>query len=564
LKTRDRGETAALYVRLSRDDGTESESNSIMNQKKLLTRAAKEKGFKNLLTFTDDGFTGVTMDRAGFRAMIEQLEKGYISTVFIKDRSRLGRNYVELGRLTQELLPELDIRLIAVGEGTDTAEGEDDMAPFRDVMNEYTSRDISRKVKSSYRVRGTDAAGFPIGMPPYGYTRDPDDPRRWAVDPEAADVVREIFSGTLDGRGVEQIAAELERRQILTPSNYRVAKKMSGRGRANPAAPYGWSMQTVAGILDRREYCGDVVNFKTYKKSFKKKKRLENAPEDMVIFESVHEAIVPRETWERVRQLRAAKTRKKPGKTGEVSIFSGLLRCADCGANLHYHFNQKNPEIHYFNCPNNNRVRKTCASTHYIRVDFLEQVLLREIRQLTWFASKRENDFAALITGAATAADARETARLRRELTAKKSRDLELDTLFERLYEDNVAGKVDDSRFSKQSARYDEEQRELAKTIQTLTDAITRRRDKAVDARDFLTTVRKYTRARKLTARLLIELIDHIDVYQQETSDGKRSQRLGIHYRCVGEVRLPAEAPGVAVEMETRQGVALTYTSGIA
>ena len=392
--------TAFLYERLSRDDNLEGESYSIGNQKKLLTKVAKEKGYTNLVHFLDDGISGVTMDRPGFVEMIQQLEQGKAAAVFVKDLSRLGRNYIEVGRLTEEFFPEHDIRLVAVSDNIDTAEGDNELAPIRNLFNEWYARDISKKRRISNKIKGN--AGEPMGQPPYGYMKDPDNPKHWIVDDEAAQVVKRIYGMTLDGMGTEQIAAQLEREEILTPRAYWLKKGVKRPGKGKQQPPTKWNSSTITKILSLQEYCGDILNFKTYSKSYKNKKRIENDRENWVVFKDIHEPIIDRAVWEQVQQKRG-KVRKRRTNEGEKNMFSGLLVCADCGNNLHFHFNQGNPEIRYFNCSNYKGNRGTCTSTHYVRVDFLEQVVLGEIKRLTKFASRYEDDF--VMTGGGSLVD---------------------------------------------------------------------------------------------------------------------------------------------------------------
>ena len=320
--------TAFLYERLSRDDNLEGESYSIGNQKKLLTKLAKEKGYTNLVHFLDDGISGVTMDRPGFVEMIRQLEEGRAAAVFVKDLSRLGRNYIEVGRLTEEFFPEHDIRLVAVSDNIDTAEGENELAPIRNLFNEWYARDISKKRRISNKIKGN--AGEPMGQPPYGYIKDPDNSKRWIVDDEAAQVVRRIYGMTLDGLGTEQIAAQLELEGILTPRAYWLQKGIKRPGKGKQQPPTKWNSSTITKILSLQEYCGDILNFKTYSKSYKNKKRIENDRENWVIFKNVHESIIDRAVWEQVQQKRG-KIRKRRTNDGERNMFSGLLVCADCG-----------------------------------------------------------------------------------------------------------------------------------------------------------------------------------------------------------------------------------------
>ena len=553
-----RENTAILYERLSRDDNLEGDSYSIQNQKKLLAKVAKEKGYTHLLHFYDDGISGVTMERPGFQAMLAEIEQGKASAVFVKDLSRLGRNYIEVGKLMEDFFPEHDIRFVSVSDNIDTDEGENELAPIKNLFNEWYSRDISKKRRISNKIKGN--AGEPMGQPPYGYQKDPDDPKRWIIDEEAAAVVRRIYRMSLDGCGVEQIADALSKDGILTPRFYWQQKGIHRPGKAPKYDPCHWNSSTITRILTLQEYCGDVLNFKTYSKSYKNKRRLENDRENWAIFLDVHEPIIQRSAWEKIQEKRG-KIRKRRTHEGEKNMFSGLLVCADCGSNLHFHFNQGNPEITYFNCSNYKGNRGTCTSTHYIRADFLEQVILAEIRRLTKFVSHYEKEFAKLMMGFSQKAAAEEVRTTLRELDAAIYRDKELDSLFERLYEDNVAGKITDERFARMSSKYEAEQKELRDKIKALQDAVERTKSKTVTADMFISAVRKYTRARKLTPRMLNELIEKIEVHQAEKVDGVWQQKLTIHYHCVGVVSIPQALPLPMpdITMNTRKGVYVSY-----
>ena len=552
--------TAFLYERLSRDDNMDGESYSIGNQKKLLIKVAKEKGYTNLVHFFDDGISGVTMDRPGFADMIQQLEQGKAAAVFVKDLSRLGRNYIEVGRLTEEFFPNHDIRLVAVSDNIDTDEGENELARIRNLFNEWYARDISKKRRISNKIKGN--AGEPMGQPPYGYIKDPENPKRWIVDEEAARVVRRIYRMTLEGVGTEQIAAKLEEDGVLTPRAYWHSKGINRPGKVKDLPPTHWNSSSVIKMLSVQEYCGDILNFKTYSKSYKNKKRLENDRENWAIFKDVHEPIIERAVFEQVQQKRG-KMRKRQAKDGERSMFSGLLVCADCGSNLHFHFNQGNPEIKYFNCSNYKGNRGTCGSTHYVRVDFLEQVVLGEIRRLTKYAGLYEDDFLKEVIGHSRQAEETERRLKEKELKSLLARDDELDGLFERIYEDNVSGKLSDDRFAKMSRRYEEEQKELSEKIKKLRSEIEKQNSRAASTDMFVSIVRKYTRARKLTPRMLNELVEKIEVYNAEKIDGEWVQRLRIHYNCVGEMNIPNEPalPIPAVTVNTRKGVFVSYTT---
>ena len=550
--------TAFLYERLSRDDNLEGESYSIGNQKKLLAKVAKEKGYTNLVHFLDDGISGVTMDRPGFVEMICQLEQGKAAAVFVKDLSRLGRNYIEVGRLTEEFFPNHDIRLVAVSDNIDTAEGENELAPIRNLFNEWYARDISKKRRISNKIKGN--AGEPMGQPPYGYIKDPNDPKHWIVDDEAAQVVRRVYSMTLEGFGTEQIAAQLEKDDVLTPRAYWLTKGIKRPGKGKQQPPTKWNSSTITKILSLQEYCGDILNFKTYSKSYKNKKRIDNDRENWVVFQDVHEAIIERAVYEQVQQKRG-KIRKRRTNNGEHNMFSGLLVCADCGSNLHFHFNQGNPEIKYFNCSNYKGNRGTCTSTHYVRVDFLEEVVLGEIRRLTKFASLYEDEFVKAVIGHSQQAEQTDRKLKEKELKTLLARDEELDGLFERIYEDNVSGKLSDDRFAKMSRRYEDEQKELSEKIKKLRSEIEKQSSRSMTTDMFIGLVRKYTRARKLTPRMLNELVEKIEVFNAEKIDGVWEQRLRIHYNCVGTIEIPTvlPLPIPEVSVNTRKGVVVNY-----
>ena len=524
----------------------------------MLAKVAKEKGYTNLVHFLDDGISGVTMDRPGFVEMIRQLEQGKAAAVFVKDLSRLGRNYIEVGRLTEEFFPDHDIRLVAVSDNIDTAEGENELAPIRNLFNEWYARDISKKRRISNKIKGN--TGEPMGQPPYGYIKDPNDPKHWIVDDEAAQVVRRVYSMTLEGFGTEQIATQLEKDGVLTLRAYWLTKGIKRPGKGKQQPPTKWNSSTITKILSLQEYCGDILNFKTYSKSYKNKKRIDNDRENWVVFQDVHEAIIERAVYEQVQQKRG-KIRKRRTNNGEHNMFSGLLVCADCGSNLHFHFNQGNPEIKYFNCSNYKGNRGTCTSTHYVRVDFLEEVVLGEIRRLTKFASLYEDEFVKAVIGHSQQAEQTDRKLKEKELRTLLARDEELDGLFERIYEDNVSGKLSDDRFAKMSRRYEDEQKELSEKIKKLRSEIEKQSSRSMTTDMFIGLVRKYTRARKLTPRMLNELIEKIEVFNAEKIDGVWEQRLRIHYNCVGTIEIPTvlPLPIPEVSVNTRKGVVVNY-----
>ena len=551
--------TAALYCRLSRDDNMDTESNSIQNQKKLLQKVAREKGYTDTLFFVDDGITGTTMKRPGFQKMITAIEAGYISAVFVKDLSRLGRNYIEVGKLTEEFFPQYDVRLVAVSDGVDSDEGDNEFTPFRNIMNEWYAKDISKKRKIVNKMKGN--AGIPLSQPPYGYIKNPDDSRFWVIDPEAADVVRRIYDMALEGYGLAEIAAALGRDGIVNPTYYWRSKGVNCSGSKSTLEPTKWGHTTVKKILTLQEYCGDVINFKSYSKSYKMKRRIENPEENRAIFLNVHEAIIDRATWEKVQALQKGTRRKKPTVTQEPSVFSGRLKCPECGGNLNFHFNQKNHDIKFFSCQNHNSSLQKCSATHYIRLDFLEQVVLYEVNRLAAFANEYERDFVKAMLGRSAEVAENDRVRKQRELNVLLTRDKELDMLFERLYEDNVAGKIDDARFARMSKRYEQEQGEIGAKVKALRLELKKDEGQQLDMEDFLETVRRYTHVTKITRRMVSELIDHIDVYHAEKQDGVTNQQVVIHYNCIGAFEVPdrKKIPEADIIMETRKGVAVSY-----
>jgi len=549
----------ALYPRLSRDDDLQGDSYSIVNQKKLLEKYAKENGFLNTRFYVDDGYTGTNFNRPGFKKMISDIEAGYITTVIVKDMSRLGRDYLQVGYYTDNFFPTYDVRFIAVHDGVDSAQGENEFVPFRNIMNELYARDVSRKVRSSYKLKGS--SGVPLSRPFYGYKKDPDNPRHWIVDEEAAAVVRRIYQLCIDGNGVEKTAGILERDEILKPLEYWKSKGVCKPNRKDTYknSPYYWNDTTVTKILTSREYCGDIVNFKSYSKSFKDKKRYVNAEENLAIFENVHEPIIDRETWETVQRIRNGTKRRQPKNT-ERNIFSGLLYCADCGNKLHFNVNHPNYEIKYFNCSNYRGNRGLCNDTHYIRADALEQVLLLELQRMTRFLQDKEESFINLLMDKSVQAAKREAKRREQDILSMISRCRELEDLFTKTYEDNASGKLSDDRFMMLSKRYDDEQTILEKKIATLNAEIEAETKHKQSAASFLRTVRKYTDITELTPNIVNELVEKIVVHQAQGVGKSRTQELEIHYNFVGVLELPdvEEVPN-SIMLDTRQGVAVEY-----
>ena len=548
----------AIYCRLSRDDGTETESNSIGNQKKMLTQKAKELGLTNTKYYVDDGYTGTNFNRPAFQELLDDIEMGYISVVIVKDLSRLGRDYVSVGHYTDNYFPEHNVRFIAVNDMVDSDEGENEIAPFKNVMNEMYARDISRKVRSAHRIRGN--MGEPLSQPPYGYMKSPENKKKWIIDTEAAEVVRDIYRMCLEGMGNESIARELQNRQVLIPMAYWQSKGLNRGGKKTQPNPYKWCKTTVQKILCQQEYCGDVINFKTYSKNFKNKTRIDNPVENWKIFRDVHEPIIDRDTWEMVQKHTARTKRRAPKKeNARKHIFSGLIRCADCGSNMSYHTNTVNKDIHYFSCSNYVKdTRGTCQARHYIRADALEQIVVFELKRLAKMLQHDEKHLAEILEKKTHKDFYDEKKHLEGELQKAIVRQQTVANLYEKLYEDNATGKVTDEWFTHMSHKYEVERAELKVKIFNLREQVANMQTVQHSKDMFIGAVRKFLDMDTITAPLIHELIDHIDVYEAEGKGKNKTQRVVIHYNFVGYLEIP-ENDEPCFTADTRQGVAIGY-----
>lgn len=550
---------AALYCRLSRDDGTDGDSNSVANQKRLLQQKAKELGLGNTKFYVDDGYTGTNFNRPGFQAMLDDIDMGYVTAVMVKDLSRLGRDYVSVGNYTDSYFPDRNVRFIAVNDMVDSDEGENELAPFRNVMNEMYARDISRKVRSAHRIRGN--LGEPLSQPPYGYKKSPDNKKKWVIDPKAAVVVQRIFRMALEGKGNETIARALQEDKIMAPMAYWQSQGLNRGGKKTQPNPYKWVNSMVGKILAQQEYCGDVINFKTYSKSFKNKARLENPVENWAVFRDVHEPIIDRDTFERVQELISKTKRRAPKpENSEKNMFSGLLYCADCGKPLWYRTNTINKSIHFFVCSNYEKeYRGSCKSRHYIRADSLEQIVMLELHGIAECLKADEDAFADLLAQKTNRDMLAEKKRIEDDLQKSVSRSETVLKLYEKVYEDNAAGKVTDEFFMQLSHKYEVEKMELKGKISALRKRLVEM-DSEQRGRDaFLAAIRKFMEMERLTAPLLRELIDHIDVYETEGTGKSRTQRVVIHYRFVGYLELPENVFRQSYKADTRQGVCVEY-----
>ena len=548
----------ALYCRLSRDDGTESESNSIGNQKKLLSQKAKEMGLTDTKYYVDDGYTGTNFNRPGFQQLIDDIEIGLVSAVMVKDLSRLGRDYVSVGNYTDSYFPEHNIRFIAVNDAIDSDEGESEIAPFKNILNEMYARDISKKIRSSHRLRGS--MGEPLSQPPYGYMKSPENKKKWIIDPEAATVVKSIFKMCLDGKGNETIARELQENKVLIPMAYWRSKGLNRGGKKTQTNPYKWCKTTVQKILSQQEYCGDIINFKTYSKSFKNKRRIENSKENWAVFKDVNEPIIDRETFETVQKFISKTKRRAPKKeNGERSIFNGLIYCGDCHSKMRYHTSTSNKEIHYFTCSDNKvDYRGKCPGRHYVRADALEEVVKLELRRLVEMLKIDESYFAQLLLRKNDEEREKDKKFLESELQKAIARSGTVSQLYEKLYEDNVIGKVSDEWFVELSHKYEKERMDLKAKIADTRHKIEELKNNNSEYEKFISAIRRFMQMDNLTSPLLRELIDHIDVFETEGTGKNRTQRIVIYYRFIGYIELPNTTKQTHIA-DTRKGVAVEY-----
>ncbi len=548
----------ALYCRLSRDDGTESESNSIGNQKKLLSQKAKEMGLTDTKYYVDDGYTGTNFNRPGFQQLIDDIEIGLVSAVMVKDLSRLGRDYVSVGNYTDSYFPEHNVRFIAVNDAIDSDEGESEIAPFKNILNEMYARDISKKIRSSHRLRGS--MGEPLSQPPYGYMKSPENKKKWIIDPEAATVVKSIFKMCLDGKGNETIARKLQENKVLIPMAYWRSKGLNRGGKKTQTNPYKWCKTTVQKILSQQEYCGDIINFKTYSKSFKNKTRYENSKENWAVFKDVNEPIIDRETFETVQKFISKTKRRAPKKeNGERSIFNGLIYCGDCHSKMRYHTSTSNKEIHYFTCSDNKvDYRGKCPGRHYVRADALEEVVKLELRRLVEMLEIDESYFAQLLLRKNDEEREKDKKFLESELQKAIARSNTVSQLYEKLYEDNVIGKVSDEWFVELSHKYEKERMDLKAKIADTRHQIEELKNTNSEYGKFISAIRRFMQMDNLTSPLLRELIDHIDIFETEGTGKSRTQRIVIYYRFIGYIELPNTAKQTHIA-DTRKGVAVEY-----
>ncbi|MCL2672618.1 MAG: recombinase family protein [Clostridiales bacterium] len=549
---------AALYCRLSHEDSQDGESNSIENQKKLLQSYAESNGFARTRMYIDDGYSGTIFDRPGFNEMLVAIESGIISTVIVKDLSRLGRNYLQVGYYLEDLFPNYGIRFISINENIDSLKGLDELIPFRNVMNELYAKEISKKIKTSLLVKGR--SGVPIGLPPYGYKSNPENPKKWIIDNEAADVVRRVFKLYLSGNNFSQIAAILEGEKILSPLFYWESKGEGRGGKKGSVNPYKWSIPSVTKILSQQEYVGDIINFKTYNKSLKDKKRLPADESDRLVFEDIHDPIIGRDVWIKTQKMRQKAGRRKK-QTEEQILFTGLLLCSSCGSKLHFHTNQSNSDIKYFNCSNYNNSGATCKGSHYIRFDFLQSIVLFEINRMLQYASLHPNEFIDNIKDNECLMKEKELVVQQAALDKLLEEESQQTKILERLYQDRINGVITESRFQKLTIRFNESHTDLSGEIRSIRKEIAKLIGNKASPERFISMIAKYNEIRYLNRDIICDFIDCIEVFHQDIIKGERVQTVRISFNHIGCCGIP-HLEGICntnISICPRKGVHLKY-----
>ena len=524
----------ALYCRLSRDEELQGDSNSIINQKKILQKYALDHGWKNIRFYIDDGISGTTFNRPGFQEMIADIEAGIVKRVIIKDMSRLGRDYLQVGMYTEIMFPEHDVHFIAVNDGVDSKQGDNEFTPFRNIINEWYAKDTSKKIRAVMKVKGNAGEHLTTNAP-YGYMKDPANPKQWVRDNDAANVVYDIGLYVMDGYGPSQIARLLKQRKILTPAAYYESKGINCNVKPQDD-PYGWNASTVAHILDRwREYLGHTVNFKTTKKSYKSKKKIQNPESEWVIFENTHEPIWTESIADAVRLAR--QTRRRPTKMGEMGMFSGMMFCADCGSIMYQcRATGFRREQEYYLCAGYRKSRDICGSTHSILTVILEELILQNLCKVVSYAREQEDQFVKMVMDMDEKERSKGLAKKKKLLTDAEKRISELDRIFKHLYEDNITGKLTDERFKKLSADYEAEQAALQTQANSLREEIQEEESKCANVERFLSIVRKYTEIPELTPHILHEFVEKIVVHAATDPHSKtnRKQEVDIYYKGIG------------------------------
>lgn len=539
-----------LYARLSQDDGSQGESNSISNQRLILEKYAKDNGFENLKFLFDDGYSGTNFNRPAFKELMELVENDEVETIIVKDMSRFGREYLEVGRYTEIIFPNYDVRFIAIGDNIDSRYGVDDFAPFKNIINELYAKDCSRKIRAANRAKAE--TGARVGKrAPYGYMKDPDDPKRKiVVDPESAEVVKYIFKLCVEGNGPSKIAKRITEEKIFMPNYYWYTKGMSYTSTTDMSNPYRWEQTTIRHILENEVYLGHTINLKTTTKSFKNKKKIEVPKEEQLRFENTHPAIISQKVWDIVQDIRQHKRRRT--NMDEQDMFSGMVYCKDCGTTMVLHRASTMTKRDYnFACRTYKKKGKEVCTAHFIKEDQLAKIVLDDLRRVTHYARQHELMFAEVVAKKNSKETQKEITLLTKEIATLKRRDEELTKLFKRLYEDNVLGKIPNEVFRKLSDDYLAEQKEIQSIIPIKESKLEKLRDSVANVNAFIEEAKEITEINELTATILHRFIDKIVVGERTEKYSRTAlQEIQIHYRYIGLLDDVIEQPASREQQE--------------
>ena len=530
-----------LYGRLSQEDEREGESNSIQNQRMMLEKYAEDNGFANPRFLYDDGYSGTNFNRPAWNEIMNLAENGEVSTIIVKDMSRLGRDYLQVGQYTELVFPGMGIRFIAVNDGVDSLYGDNDFAPFKNLFNDFYAKDTSRKIRAVKKAQAE--RGERIGTrPPYGYKKSEDDPKRIVPDEQTADIVRHIFRLCAEGRGPSQIAKQLKAEQVLTPTNYYYQQTGIALVNLDTTRPYNWSDTTIANILSDISYLGHTVNMRYTTVSYKNKKQIERPESEWLKFENTHEPLISQELWDIVQDIR--KHKKRPPKQMDTpNLFSGLVFCGDCGGTLGLHRAHTMKETqNNFMCSTYKKRGKEECSSHYIRETQLKAIILDDLKRVTHYARQKEKLFAEHITRKNSAETRQEITHTQREIDSAKRRDGELTALFKRLYEDNVLGRIPNEHFRLLSSEYTTEQAELREKLLKLEQRLERLQNSLTNVAQFIEKAKRYSNITELTPEILRLFIEKIVVGEKSQKYSRTAEQdIWIYYRDIGLMDTPVE-----------------------
>lgn len=534
-KNNNQDKITALYCRLSRDDEQGGDSNSIVHQKEILSKYAKEHGFRNLETFVDDGYSGTNFNRPDFQRLMRKVDAGEVGTIIVKDMSRLGRDYLKVGVYTEITFPEAGVRFIAVNDGVDSeSQVDNDFTPFRNIINEWYAKDTSKKIRTVFRSKGNSGKHL-CTVPPFGYLKSPDDKEQWIIDEEAAKTVKEIFALCMQGFGPTQIARILNERKVETPICH--YDRLGIKHPATSPMPELWCSDTIKRILSNPHYMGCTVNFRTTKKSYKCKKKVWNDPSKWVTFENTQEAIIDKQTYDTVQKIREG--RRRPTPMGEMNVFSGMVYCADCGKKMYLCRCSTTKQKEYFNCSSYRKQKKSTCTSHQITVEAIEEIVLSYLKRVSDFVIDHEGDFVDIAIQHSRLLSRKEVAKKARQVSEAENRIKALNKIIQSLYEDKVMGKITEERFALMSEAYEHEQRQLKETVENSQSEINRYDEINDNINNFVSLVVRTGRIKKLTPEIVRLLIDKVIVSEKVKTEDGYKRTVTICLTHVGEIDLP-------------------------